>query len=98
MAGIIKKQILKHLSRSVGRRAPGRLSGAWGAAAGTGPASPGGERLPGPGAGRGDWASFSPRRVELEPEPSPRGGCWWRRGCLAACVGLSGGDSRVNGP
>lgn len=44
MAGIIKKQILKHLSRSVGRGAPGRLRGC-GAGATAGPCP--GERPPG---------------------------------------------------
>lgn len=92
MAGIIKKQILKHLSRSVRRRAPGGLRRA-AAAAPPVPASPGGERPPGPGAGRGDRASFSPPRVE--PEPPPRGDSWGRP---VACAGLSGADSRIHGP
>lgn len=64
------------------------------AAAAPGPAPPGGERPPGPDAGRGHRTSFRRRRVELEQPP--RGHCWRRR--PAACVGLSGGDSRANGP
>lgn len=63
MAGIIKKQILKHLSRSVGRHAPGRLRGLWGGggtATAPGRAPPGGERPPGPAAGWGGPAFIQP--------------------------------------
>lgn len=66
MAGIIKKQILKHLSRSVGRGAPGRLRG---------PAGRGRLRVPVPESDprAGLWAGgrgpFCPRQGELKPSP-----------------------------
>lgn len=63
MAGIIKKQILKHLSRSVGRGAPGRLR-----RCGAGRLCiPVLESDPLSGRWAGGTGSFCPQKGELKP-------------------------------